>query len=96
MSSADFLFESRYGFLGILVTMYIRVSVRTDAGVEFVRQESDNTYLIAVRAPAERGLANKRVIELLRENMATDKRLIMRIVSGHHSPHKLISIEDGK
>jgi len=81
--------------------MYIRVSVRTDAGIEFVKKESDNSYLIAVRVPPERGLANERVIELVREHLKTDptyagKRLIVRIASGHHSPHKLISIEEGK
>lgn len=77
--------------------MYIRVSVRTDAGVEFVKQESENVYLVAVKAPAERGLANDRVIELLREHFrGENKRLIIRIASGHHSPHKLISIEDGE
>lgn len=81
--------------------MYIRVSVRTDAGVEFVKKQSDNSYLIAVRVPPERGLANERIVELLREHLKTDsvhggKRLIIRIASGHHSPHKLISIEEGK
>jgi uncharacterized protein YggU (UPF0235/DUF167 family) len=77
--------------------MYIRVSVRTDAGVEFVKKESGDSYLIAVKAPPERGLANTRVAELLREHLGGGgKRLIIRIVSGHHSPHKLISIEDGE
>lgn len=77
--------------------MYIRVSVRTDAGVEFVKQESENAYLIAVKASPERSLANERVVELLREYLGgKEKRLIIRIASGHHSPHKLISIEDGQ
>lgn len=77
--------------------MYVRVSVRTDAGVEFVKRESENSYLIAVKASPERGLANERVIELLREHLGgANKRLIIRIASGHHSPHKLISIEDGR
>lgn len=77
--------------------MYIRVSVRTDAGVEFVRKENDDSYLVAVKASPERGLANERVVELLREHLGgTKKRLIIRISSGHHSPHKLISIEDGE
>jgi uncharacterized protein YggU (UPF0235/DUF167 family) len=81
--------------------MYIRVSVRTDAGVEFVRKKSDDSYLIAVRASAERGLANERVIELLRvhlreESVWKGRRMIIRIASGHHSPHKLISIDEGR
>jgi len=71
--------------------------VRTDAKVEFVKQESENSYLIAVKASPERGLANERIIELLREHLGgRAKRLVIRIASGHHSPHKLISIEDGE
>lgn len=77
--------------------MYIRVSVRTDAKVEFVKKEGDTSYLIAVKASPERGLANERVLELLREYLGGgEKRLIIRIAGGHHSPHKLISIEDGE
>ena len=77
--------------------MYIRVSVRTDAKVEFVKEEGENSYLIAVKASPERGLANERVLGLLREHLGAEKkRLIIRIVSGHHSPHKLISIEEGE
>lgn len=77
--------------------MYIRVSVRTDAKVEFVKKEGDARYLIAVKASPERGLANERVLELLREHFGSEsERLIIRIASGHHSPHKLISIEDGE
>jgi uncharacterized protein YggU (UPF0235/DUF167 family) len=81
--------------------MYIRVSVRTDAGVEFVKKESDNSYLIAVKVSPERGLANERVVELLRDHLSINspskgRRLVIRIASGHHSPHKLISIEEGQ
>ena len=75
--------------------------MRTDAGVEFVRKEGDDSYLIAVRASPERGLANERVLELLRAHLGEEsawkgKRMIIHIASGHHSPHKLISIEEGR
>ncbi|MFA6095855.1 MAG: DUF167 domain-containing protein [Candidatus Paceibacterota bacterium] len=75
--------------------MYAKVSVRTGSKKEFVKQEGPDAYLIAVAAPPERGLANERVIELLREHIGGE-RLMLRIVSGHHSPHKIVSIEVGQ
>lgn len=71
--------------------MYIKVSVRTDSKKEFVLKEGDS-YVVAVNAPAERGLANKRVCELLRSYL-DGKVGIIQIVSGHHSPHKILNIE---
>jgi uncharacterized protein YggU (UPF0235/DUF167 family) len=71
--------------------MYVKVSVRTDSSKEFVIKEGDG-YVVAVKAPAERGLANKRVCELIRGYLG-DKPGIIQIVSGHHSPHKILNIE---
>lgn len=73
--------------------MYIKVSVRTNAKREFVKEEGIDTYLVAVSMPPERGLANKRALELLRGHFGNTKR-IMNIASGHHSPHKIVSVED--
>ena len=72
--------------------MHIKVSVRTDSKREFVREEKDG-FLVAVAVPPERGLANDRVLELLRKHLGPSKRVI-KIESGHHSPHKVILIED--
>jgi uncharacterized protein YggU (UPF0235/DUF167 family) len=72
--------------------MHIKVSVRTDSKREFVKIEKDS-YLVAVSMPAERGLANDRVLELLRIHLGPTKRVI-KIESGHHSPHKVILVED--
>lgn len=79
--------------------MYIRVSVRAGAQTEFIREEGKDRYIVAVREPALKGRANERVLELVRTHLCIHlsrlgKRYIVRIASGHHSPHKLISIDE--
>lgn len=70
--------------------MYIKVRVKADARAEEVVKEKDDHFVISVREPAERNLANKRIIEILR-NMFPDKDV--RIVNGHHSPSKLVAVD---
>ena len=48
---------------------------------------------MSVKEPAERGLANERVIEMVREYLKVYNKDV-RIVSGHHSPGKIIKIEE--
>jgi uncharacterized protein YggU (UPF0235/DUF167 family) len=72
--------------------MYIKVFVYPEARTEGVQNDGDG-YSISVNTPASRGLANKRALQLLRCYLGPSKRVI-RIVSGHHSPHKIVLIED--
>ncbi|MEK7148558.1 MAG: DUF167 domain-containing protein [Patescibacteria group bacterium] len=75
--------------------MYIRVRVAADAKKEsFVKSASDS-FLISVKKPAEQNLANKRVLELIAEHFGIVSKQI-RIISGHHSPGKILSIPDRK
>ena len=69
--------------------MYIKVRVVADSKKEILEKIDDETYKIFTRAPAERGLANSRVIEMLLEIYPKQK---LRIVSGHTSPSKIVSI----
>lgn len=71
--------------------MYIKVKVVAGAKKEQVLKNSPNSYSISVREPAERNLANSRVIELVALDMGIPKGKI-RIVSGHHSPSKILSV----
>ena len=72
--------------------MYIKLKVKTEAKHEkFVKKTKDH-FDVAVKEPAERGLANKRVIELVRKYYKVYNGDI-RIVSGHHSPSKIISLD---
>lgn len=75
--------------------MYIKVYVTAGAKNESVKEEKKDEYLVMVNMPAERGLANARALELLRAHFGTSKRVI-KIVSGHHSPHKIVLIEEIK
>ncbi len=71
--------------------MYIKVRVVPGAKRESVEQTAPDSFRIAVRAPAERGLANERVLEIIRTHFPEAKRV--RLVSGHTSPSKIVSLE---
>lgn len=75
--------------------MYIRVRVAAGAKKEVFEQSSKDSFLVAVKVPAEQNMANKRVLELVGAHFGVSPRSI-RIVSGHHSPGKILSIPDIK
>ena len=70
--------------------MYLKLKVIPDAKVEKVEHLSDDTLRIWVTAPAENNRANSRVIEILHQEYPHKS---IRIISGHHSPSKIVSIE---
>ncbi|USN88688.1 MAG: DUF167 domain-containing protein [Candidatus Nomurabacteria bacterium] len=71
--------------------MYIRIRVKAGSRKEQVQKVSDTEYYMAVKEPAERNLANKRVRELLAG--AEGARLEdVRIITGHHSPTKVFDV----
>lgn len=72
--------------------MYIRVHAIPGAKRERVVKEDDTTYLIAVKEPAERNLANGRIAELVAEEMGISTAQV-RLLTGHRSCSKLYSIE---
>lgn len=73
--------------------MYIKLRVQAGAKKEKFEKISEDHFSISVKEPAERGLANKRVVELVREYFKVYNGDV-RIVSGHHSPGKIISIDN--
>jgi uncharacterized protein YggU (UPF0235/DUF167 family) len=73
--------------------MYIHVKVTTEAKKEFIKGKSSDHFEVSVREPAERNLANIRVLELVAINFKVPKSHV-RIINGHHSPTKLLSIRD--
>ena len=72
--------------------MYIKVKVTPDAGKETMVAESDDVFRISVKVPAERNMANVRVLEMLREHYG-GKATTIRIVSGHHSGSKICDVQ---
>ena len=72
--------------------MYIKVHVGTDCKEEKFEKKAEDFFLIHVKEKPERGLANKRVVEILRAHLGL-KAKVIRIVSGYDSPSKLVSVE---
>ena len=72
--------------------MYIKVKVKAGAKSEEVFQESADHFKISVREPAKRNMANRRVIELVAMQFKVSPKNV-RIISGHHSPGKLLAVE---
>jgi len=68
--------------------MYIRVRVVTKAKKEEVIIKGKNHFEIHVKEKAERNEANKRVLEIISEHFSASAR----IVSGHHHPIKMLSV----
>ncbi len=72
--------------------MYLKVIVTPGAKRESVAEKGD-ALLIAVREPAERNLANTRVRELVALHQRAPLGNV-RIVSGHRSRSKMLSVPD--
>lgn len=72
--------------------MYIKVTVSAGSKKEKIEEKGDRLSLF-VKHPAERGLANDRVRELLAERFGVLKSQV-RLVSGHQKPSKIFDIID--
>jgi uncharacterized protein YggU (UPF0235/DUF167 family) len=72
--------------------MYVKVRVAAGAKKEELKEMSKDYLVIAVREPAERNLANTRVIILVARHFGVPTNRV-RIISGHQSPSKMFSVE---
>ncbi|MSR71165.1 MAG: DUF167 domain-containing protein [Candidatus Taylorbacteria bacterium] len=73
----------------ILFLMYIKLRVTTNARAEKIEKVSEDHVNIWVKEKPERNMANRRIVEMMRIYFKTTD---VRIVSGHHSPSKIISV----
>ncbi len=73
--------------------MFIKVRVITGAPKEVITKKEDDLIEMYIREPAERNLANRRVLEVIREMYPN---MPVRIVNGHHSPSKMIEVSAPK
>jgi uncharacterized protein (TIGR00251 family) len=69
--------------------MYLKIKVVPDAKVEKIEKLREDEYRMWVKVPAEHNAANSRVLKIVRD-MFPDTSV--RIVSGHHSPSKILSV----
>lgn len=73
------------------IKMYIHVKANTKSSKEEVKKISADHFEIWVKEPAKQNLANKRIVGLVQEMYP---KTLVRIINGHHSRSKLISIEE--
>lgn len=74
--------------------MYIKVKVTPLAKKEKISKISADTFLISVREKAAAGGANARVCSIISGMYVVEGRKPrVRIVSGHTSPSKIISVD---
>lgn len=71
--------------------MYIKVKVQAGAKKEKIEKKNEDSFIISVKEPAERNLANTRIRSIIAFIYKVNIRLV-RIVSGHQSPSKILSI----
>lgn len=69
--------------------MYLKLKVVPDSKQEKVEKIEQDSWRIWVKVPAENNAANTRVLEIVRDTYPNQS---VRIVSGHHSPSKIVSI----
>lgn len=69
--------------------MYLKIKVVAGAREEKVEQIKSDEYRIWVKVPAENNAANTRILKIIR--VMYPERSV-RVISGHHSPSKIISI----
>ncbi len=71
--------------------MYIHIKSHPKSKDEMFKKLKESHYEIWLKEPAERNLANKKIIEIIRLNFPNAKKVTL--VSGHHSRSKLFSID---
>lgn len=72
--------------------MYIKVRVKTGRKKESIEQVSEASFKISVKEKPERNSANARIVKIIAERLGIPAKKV-RIISGHHSPSKMLSIE---
>ena len=70
--------------------MYITVDVKPNQREESVEKIDESHYLVQVKAPADKGKANRAVIKLLKKHLGKQ----VSLVSGHTSSRKIFEVEE--
>ena len=71
--------------------MYIKVRVFAGSKKEEFKKISEAHFEAKVKEKAERNMANRKVVELVRRHFDTVGDV--RIINGHHSPSKILSVD---
>jgi len=71
--------------------MFIKVRVIAGSRKEKLDKKSNDHFIISVKEPAERNLANNRICEIIALNFSVSRNAV-RIINGHQSPSKILSV----
>jgi uncharacterized protein YggU (UPF0235/DUF167 family) len=74
----------------IIANMYIKVKIIANSRKEVIEKVSKDHYNISLKEKAENNRANRRLLEIMHGEYPN---VAIKIVSGHHSPSKILSIE---
>ncbi len=72
--------------------MYIKVRVKVGVKKESFEKIKKDFFEISIREKAERNMANDRLRKLISEHFSLPLGKI-RLISGHHSPSKIFSVD---
>ncbi len=72
--------------------MYVKVKVTPGSKKELFTKISDDHFEASVKEKAERNMANDRVRELVALHFGIPTKKA-KLISGHHSPSKIFSVE---
>jgi len=75
--------------------MYIKVKVTPNSKKETFEKISEDHFKISVKEEAKMNMANRRVVEIIAQNFGILPGKV-RLVSGHHSPSKILNVEIGE
>ena len=70
---------------------HLKIHTFPDSSKESVTEKDKDRLIIRVREPREDNRANDRILEILR---MLYPNTIIRMTKGHHSSHKIVSIEE--
>lgn len=73
--------------------MYVKVKAFPSSKKESALKVGDDKFIVHVKEPAERNLANGRITELIAREFSVHGGRV-RIISGHRSPNKILSVGD--
>ena len=73
--------------------IYIKVITTTGAKKESILEKKPNYFEILVKEKAERNMANLKILEIIASYFKVPIKKV-RIINGHHHPHKLLVVED--
>ena len=76
--------------LNLITPLYIKIRVKPNSKKEEVIKKGEDHYVISIKERAERNMANKRIIEILKGMFP---KTFVRIISGHQSPSKIVAVD---